>query len=705
MEKLTAQSPETKSADLLAHNIEGLKALFPEAFTEGKVDFAVLRQLLGGTVDEREEKYGLNWHGKRLARQFALTLSTGTLRPCPEESVNSETTRNIMIEGDNLEVLKLLQKSYAGKVQLIYIDPPYNKDADVIYPDDFVDNVRNYQMLTGQIASDGRKLTSASEASGRHLTNWLNMIYPRLKLGRNLLQEDGVILISIDDNEVDNLRLVCDEVFGEENFIVSLFWEKGRKNDAKLFSVGHDYILVYAKSKGRLTETNVRWREAKPGAAEIQQEYLRLKATHGDDTASIQKGIREFYVRLPKAHPSKKLSRYSNVDKRGVWRDDNMSWPGSGGPTYEVLHPKTKKPCKVPDGGWRYSTLTKMQEMIDAGRVQFREDHTEPPIRKTYLVRGQEDDNEPDEAEEDDVSIQVAGSYFYRSALQASSLMLDLFGAKVFDSPKDHEMLARWINYVCGSSKNAIVMDFFAGSGTTGHAVMELNLADGGSRRFILVQLPERLDPEDKDQRIAANFCDQIKKPRTIAEITKERLRRVGRKIHETWEAKQSGSAKEPDLLSQSATAPQNVLPDIGFRVFKLATSNIRAWEPDRENLGKTLADSVEHLKTDRTEADILFELLLKLGLDLAVPMEQKEIAGKAVHSIGAGALLVCLATEITRDQAEPLALGLVAWHNALAPAGESTVVFRDSAFADDVAKTNLTAILQQYGLRNVKSL
>ena len=589
-----------------------------------------------------------------------------------------------MIEGDNLEVLKLLQKSYANKVKLIYIDPPYNTGKDFVYPDDFQDNIKNYLQLTGQVDAKGQKLSTNTEASGRFHTHWLNMIYPRLKVARNLLTEDGVIFVSIDDNEIDDLRLCCAEVFGEENFIAQLIWEKGRKNDAKLFSTGHDYMLVYAKSKAFLTEQKVRWREAKPGAAEIQEEYLRLKSSHGGDIAAIQRELREFYSKLPKGHPSKKHSRYSNVDERGVWRDDNMSWPGGGGPSYDVEHPRTGKPCKVPEGGWRYSTKEKMQEMIDAGRVLFREDHTEPPIRKTYLVRGEEDVDDVEGGDEEDVGIQVAGSYFYRSALQASNLMLDLFGAKVFDSPKDHEVLARWISYLSSTAKNDIVMDFFAGSGTTGHAVMAQNATDGGTRRFILVQLPEPLSPDDKDQKLAAKFCDQIGKPRNIAELTKERLRRSAQKIKEV--------------------APL-FAGDLGFRVFKLASSNIRAWEPNRDDLPKTLEESIDHLKTDRTEQDILFELLLKLGLDLTVPMEHKTIAGKVVNSIGAGTLLACMAEKLATPEVEPLALGIVAWHKTLSPAGDTTIVFRDSAFADDVAKTNLTAILQQHGLENVRSL
>jgi adenine-specific DNA-methyltransferase len=694
MKRLTAEDVETRSPDVVAENVEQLKALFPEALTEGKVDFEVLKQLLGGAVEEGEEKYGLNWHGKRRARQLALTPSTGTLRPCPEESVGWETTQHLMIEGDNLEVLKLLQKSYSGKVKLIYIDPPYNTGKDFVYPDDFRDNIKNYLELTGQTDGEGRKISSNTEASGRFHTDWLNMMYPRLRLARNLLVDDGVILISIDDAEFDNLHSACKEIFGEENFIANLVWEKGRKNDAKLFSVGHEYMLVFAKSLALLRETNTTWRDEKPGAREIWDKYIELRRVHGENNGLIEMHLQAWYAGLPKAHPSKKWSRYKQVDANGPWRDHDISWPGGGGPRYDVLHPKTKKPCRVPEDGWRFSKPEEMQRQIRLGLVEFREDHTEPPFRKAHIrpvpdeVGILEDIDEVDSAEDDngveELATQVRGSYFYKQSQVAVKFLRKLLGAKAFNNPKDHFELARLFKYVTADDSDAIVMDFFAGSGSTGHAVLDLNHADGGSRRFILVQLPERLDPDDKDQKVAANYCDHIHKPRNIAELTKERLRRAGKKVRE-----------ENPLFAG----------DLGFRVFKLASSNIRAWEPNREDLPTTLHDSIEHLKTDRSEQDILFELLLKLGLDLAVPIEQRTIAGKTVHNIGAGTLLVCLAEHIAADEVESLALGIAAWHKELAPSGETTVVFRDSAFADDVAKTNLTAILQQNGLENIRSL
>ena len=278
MKKLDAESPETKSADIVAGNIDALKALFPGG-VHGRPDrLRCAEGLLGEAVDERDEKYGLNWHGKRRARQIALTPSTGTLLPCPEESVDWDTTQNLIIEGDNLEVLKLLQKSYAGEVKFIYIDPPYNRDADVIYPDDFTNSVKNYQMLTGQIDSDGRKLTSASEASGRFHTDWMNMMLPRMRLARSLLSKDGTIFVSIDDAEIAHVRLIMDEVFGPENFIAELVWEGANKNDARQIGVCHEYVVIYAKNREAVARD---WGLNKEGVEPVLKEVARLKKLHG----------------------------------------------------------------------------------------------------------------------------------------------------------------------------------------------------------------------------------------------------------------------------------------------------------------------------------------------------------------------------------------------------------------------------------------
>ncbi|CAN5807167.1 site-specific DNA-methyltransferase [soil metagenome] len=776
MKPLTATDPETKSPDLAADNLAKLRALFPELVTEGKdgvaVNLDVLKQLVGDqTVTDVEEKYGLNWHGKRAARQLALTPSTGTLRPCPEDSVDWDTTQNLMIEGDNLEVLKLLQKSYAGKVKLIYIDPPYNTGKDFVYPDNFQDNIKNYLELTGQTGEGGRKLSSNTEASGRFHTDWLNMMYPRLKLAHTLLRNDGFLVVSIDDSELANLRTLLNEVLGEENFVTVLVFDRNRKNDAKLFSVGHEYMVVYARNKALLTEQNVRLRSKKDGVEEVREEFARLQKTHGDSWAEIARGLREYYATFEDDDPRLPLARYTKVDERGPYRTDgNPSWPGGGGPRYDVSHPVTGKPCKVPSRGWVWATYERMKEEIDKGNIMFGADETTiPGVRMTLF----ESDN------------QVMRSVVFSYAQKASQDFVKIFdGKKVFDNPKSYVDLERLVDYL--SKPGDLVLDFFAGSGTTAHGVMLANQSAEVARRFITVQLPELLDPTNNDQRVASNFCDQLKKPRTIAELTKERLRRAGKKIREEWEGKQKEEEKrragEEGTLTQKAEAKRRrgeegtlnlgisplplvtssplqgtppvssspLPPDTGFRVFKLASSNIRAWEPGRveeekkgggekgtTSLEAALFDSIDHLKTDRTEQDILFELLLKLGLDLTVAMESRGIEGgkeekekrgggekgrlsasssplplvtssplqHSVHSIGAGTLLVCLSPSIPQADVEPLALDLVAWHKELKPAGETTVVFRDSAFADDVAKTNLTAILHQHGLETVRSL
>ena len=642
MQKLTANDPETKSPDLAAANLAALRALFPELVTEGPdgvaVNLDVLKQIVGDqTVTDAEEKYGLNWHGKRRARQLALTPSTGTLRPCPEDSVDWDTTQNLMIEGDNLEVLKLLQKSYAGKVKLIYIDPPYNTGKDFVYPDNFQDNIKNYLELTGQTGEGGKKLSSNTEASGRFHTDWLNMMYPRLKLARNLLREDGAVFISADDGEVANLRAVLDDIFGAENFVAQFVWKARQFTDARAatnVSTDHEYILAYARDAG-----------------------FALRGVGRDET------------------------KFTNPDEdpRGPWMSRSMLGLATRDQRpnlhYEIVEPVTgRKFPPNPSTGWRYSP-DKMQRLIE---------------EKSILFPGKDDGRPREKKFRKDM---MADFIAYRSIIDGvhtangTEEIRTLFGADVFDFPKPTELLRQLVEQVVDTGD--IALDFFAGSGTTAHAVWLQNMSADDLRRWILVQLPEPLDPTNKDQKIAVDFCDSLNKPRTIAELTKERLRRAGKKIRE-----------ENPLFAG----------DLGFRVFNLASSNIRAWEPDREKLAETLEASIEHLKTDRTEQDILFELLLKLGLDLCVPIERKKVEGgmkKAheIHSIGGGSLLVCLSPAIPQADVEPLALGLVEWHKALKPAGETTVVFRDSAFADDVAKTNLTAILHQHGLETVRSL
>jgi adenine-specific DNA-methyltransferase len=637
MKPLTAQDPETHSPDLVEENVEQLKTLFPEVFTEGKLDFEVLKQLLGGTVEEREEKYGLNWHGKRRARQLALTPSTGTLRPCPEDSVDWDTTRNLMIEGDNLEVLKLLQKSYAGKVKLIYIDPPYNTGKDFVYPDDFQDNIKNYLQLTGQVDGNGQKIASNTESSGRFHTDWLNMIYPRLKLGRNLLTEDGLLFFSCDSGELHNAASLLDEIFGEENLIAQLVWKKSYGGGAKTKHVVmlHEYILCYAKNKDSI------------GRIELPPDPKARRYYKYEDEKVELRGPYRLQPLATTSNDERPNLRYAiPLEGEEIWPEKQWQWEKTR--TLAALANNELAITKQ-KGEWsvNYKQYLRDEDGVERGAKPFS---------------------------------LLDGPYTQTGTAQVASLFGD---PKVFAFPKPSELIQQLLQYL-SPDQSFTVLDFFSGSGSTGEAVIAENAGDGGTRRYILVQLPEPLDASNSDQKAAADFCEKLGKRKSIAELTKERLRRASKKVKE-----------DAPMFSG----------DLGFRVFKLASSNIRAWEPNRDDLPATLEESIDHLKSDRTEQDILFELLLKLGLDLTVPMEQKTIAGKAVHSVGTGTLLACMAEKIAVNEVEPLALGIVTWHKALAPAGEPMVVFRDSAFADDVAKTNLTAILQQHGLSNVRSL
>jgi adenine-specific DNA-methyltransferase len=442
MKKLELGDAETTSADVVAENLDGLRALFPDVFVEGKVDFDKLKQLLGGAVDEHEEKYGLNWHGKRRARQLALTPSTGTLRPEPGESVDWDTTQNLMIEGDNLEVLKLLQKSYAGKVKLIYIDPPYNTGKDFVYPDDFRDNIRNYLELTGQVEG-GRKITSNPESSGRFHTDWLNMMYPRLKLARALLREDGVLFVSIDDTELDNLRLICAELFGEENFLVQIIWRKRSTppND-KIVGANHDYILAYAR-----------------------------------DIDAVRLNLRE--------RSEERLASYKNPDNhpKGPWVAGDLQSNVKGGRfvaslNYPITNPKTGEQHYPSDNGnWRFSA-ERMNALLANNEIYFGSSGDGRPKLKRFLADVKEGSTYP--SIWDFVPLNNAGS----------AEMQDLLGkATVFENPKPVGLLRELVKL--GTDADSIILDFFAGSGTTWHAVAAENAQDGGQRRAVCVQLPE----------------------------------------------------------------------------------------------------------------------------------------------------------------------------------------------------------------------
>jgi adenine-specific DNA-methyltransferase len=629
-----AEKMKLTSLDIAEEKREQLKQLLeqllPEAVNQSGIDFDQLKRALGEWIEPGKERFGLQWPGKAECMKIVQQPSVATLKPNRKESVNFDDTENLFIEGDNLEVLKLLQKSYFGKIKMIYIDPPYNTGNEFIYPDKFAETLDTYLEYTGQKDNEGRKFSTNTDSAGRYHSRWLNMMYPRLYLAKNLLCEDGSIFISIDDYEIHNLRALCNEIFGEENFLAQITWEKTRKNDARFFSAGHEYILVYAKNEALLRERNVYWREEKAGADDIFKEYERLHALHGSNFTLIERHLKAFYDELPSEHAAKKHSRYNRVDEKGVWRDDNMSWPGGNGPTYDVLHPKTGKPCKVPPGGWRFSTPEKMQEMIDAGIVVFREDHSEPPIRKTYLVRkaGKNDDSE------ENIGKQVMGTYIYRSALQATKTLKDLFGANVFENPKDHEIIGRLISYT--TKPDDIILDFFAGSATTAHSVVEINRAESSKRKFICVQLPEKIDEKSEAYKLGY---------KTISELSADRIRRVMNKI-------------TADIKGQLDLGDNDAL-DLGFKTLKLDSSNFKVWEgsvEQLESLEKQLSLHVDHIAKSSTSEDILYELLLKAGFSLTTKVEKQKIAGKEVFSIEEGAMLICLEKELTQQVIDAMA-------------------------------------------------
>lgn len=689
MNKLKMHSP-----NLTDENIARLRELFPNCITEAKgddgqlklaVDFDQLRQELSDSIVEGpQERYHLNWPGKREALLTANAPIAKTLRPCRDESVDFDTTKNLFIEGDNLDALKLLQETYLGKVKMIYIDPPYNTGKDFIYKDTFAIEKNEYELETGQRDEAGGRLVSNPDTRGRYHSDWLSMIYPRLLVANRLLNDEGIIFISIDDAEQASLRKICDQVFGEKNFIAQLVWEKGRKNDAKFFSIGHEYMIVYAKDINFLRERGEIWREEKPGARDIWQEYLRLQSIHGEDYPAMEKALTAWYSDLPKTHPAKKWARYKRIDKHGPWRDRDISWPGGDGPKYDVIHPITKLPCAIPEAGWRYASPEEMQRQIKLGLVEFRVDHTEPPFRKAHIRpipdetsddMAEDESSEDEGADEAEFATQVRGSCFYKQSQVAVKYLRGLMGSKVFSNPKDHEELAKLIVYATPRETNSIIMDFFAGSASTAEAVLTANAMNGTSHRYVTVQLPESLEEAKnsaagsakKTVQSAINLLQKSERPHVLSEVSKERIRRAGKKIlegecHEGWNK------------------------DVGFRVLKIDSSNMADvyYTPDQVQHGDLFAQ-IDNLKPDRSAEDLLFQVLLDWGVDLALPIHKQTIQGKTVFFVDENALVACFDTGVNEALVKALAQ-----HQPL------RVVFRDNGFASDAVKINVEQIFKQ---------
>lgn len=504
------QRVQLESAAPSALKLDALRSLFPGVFTDGVIDAKKLSAETGlkvvGSI-EGEEGFGLVWSGKKEAVVATNAPTFASLKPNLSESLLWDSAENVFIEGDNLEVLKLMQKAYNDQVKLIYIDPPYNTGNDFVYNDDFSDPIQHYLKVTGQVDDDGNKMRANTDASGRKSSNWLTMMYPRLQLARNLLSQDGAIFISIDDNEAAHLRELLDDIFGPENFLGQFIWAAGRKNDAKYLSTSHEYILVYARNLSTLNAEVGQWRKKKDGLEEIYAFAAKCIKDAGLELSHSSTELRNWYKKLDESNPSKKHKHYSNIDSRGVYFADNISWPGGGGPNYDVIHPVTGKVTKKPAGGWRF-TEEKMNELISQDRIHFGIDETTIPCIKRYLS---ETDSE------------VPYSVFYQDGRGATKRLTELLGKAYFDFPKDELVLQEIIEFA--SCADGIILDFFAGSGTTGHATLLQNAKDGGNRKFVLVNIPEPTNEK------SLAFKDGLT---TVSEITRMRLKKVIDKFPES---------------------------------------------------------------------------------------------------------------------------------------------------------------------------
>lgn len=653
--------------------MEKLRSVFPQCFVEGKLDIDKLLSLCGEYIDNDFEKYKFEWKGKCDSLRLAQQRSMGTLRPCPEESIEWNTTQNLYIEGDNLEVLKLLQTAYYRKVKMIYIDPPYNTGNDFVYEDDFKDPINRYKEITAQTTK------SNPETMGRYHTNWLNMIYPRLRLAANLLTDDGVIFISIDDNEVHNLRKVCDEVFGEENFVAELIWEKKKKPSFLNMNLGTktEYILCFAKRRENTSAFSV----------DTTEQGKKYPLNNAGNT------IKDLVFK-PKS------VRFNMVDS--IIPPQDMS---EGVIKTELLNQLVIKDGYNENeftlrGEWRYSQqklnkIIKNNESIVISKIPFRPNHIKSggEIKKMHNL----------------LSI---NHYSVGTNEDATMEQIDIFDANYFDYAKPVGLISFLIKAVTYDSPDSIILDFFSGSATTAHAVMQLNADDGGNRKFICVQLPEVCD--EKSEAYKAGYAN-------ICEIGKERIRRAGALIGSREKglgdrgqgvvgrekglgSREKGLGKrdqgvENDLFSltpkSSTLCPETTLTpetlDTGFRVFKLDTSNLKTWDATPiDNIDlftERMNEMIDTIKPDRTELDMVYEVMLKMGVPLTYPVDFVEIGGKRAYSIGSNCeLLVCLQEGLTAEMIEQMATDYL----------PSKIILNEKCFSDDTAMANAHYILKE---------
>lgn len=663
IQKITSDSPEAKSLDITKQNIEQLKQIFPDVFTEGKVDFDALKAALGEVVDDSDERYNFTWSGKAKARQIAQTPSTGTLRPCVEESVNWDETENLFIEGDNLEVLKLLQKSYHKKVKMIYIDPPYNTGKDFVYKDNFNDNVRNYLEQTGQLDNEGNKLSTNSDTSGRYHSNWLNMMYPRLKLARNLLSDEGVIFISLDDNELSNLIQLCNEVFGEDNFIGILSVEnnpKGRKN-SKFISVSNEYCVIYAKNKSLSHFIENIPKKAEDMALDENGRYVHNSGKR------VLVGENNFNNKVVDISSEKNYSVYYSNDSKDIKLIQEKSIDDYDSSLVEKGYKRYFSYRKDELVENTYARA-KFLELFSLGALDIQNDKIyEKNFSSTVRIKSMLT-NKTYEA------IVEGKKTEYKLDLKTTSSgqqMKELFktSESVFPAPKNISFLETLISLFDGD--DFTVLDFFAGSSSTAHACLKYNIEKDKNIKFIMIQLPELCS--EKSVAFKEGF-------RKISELGMRRISLATNSLRDEYGA--------------------NLDIDFGYKVFNLDYTNISLWDADADNLEDVLRQSIESIKLDRSSEDVLYEILLKYGIELTVPVDTEIVNDKKVFVVGAGALIVCLDDEITSEVVE----GIAKLKDELDP--ETTqVVFKDAGFADSNVKTNAIQILKQAGIDDVKSI
>ena len=671
-----AEKLNMATTNIADKNFEVLSKLFPNALTETitgydengnaiierAIDADVLRQEISCKVVEgRDERYQFTWPDKKKSVILANAPISDTLRPCEEESVNFNSTENLYIEGDNLDVLKLLHETYLEKIKMIYIDPPYNTGKDFIYADDYTEGLDSFLISSSQVDNERNRLVQNTDGNGRFHTDWLNMIYPRLHLAKDLLSNEGVIFISIDENEYGSLLKVCSEIFGTANYVGTIILQTATDNNPRQINIEHEYVIVFAKNKS----IQDYWQAPSEKAKLIQIRYMELKEKYCNDIKRIQNELRKWI----KTNESilEGVTHYDNVDEKGVFHDGDIANTVFGGYKYDVIHPITGKVCKIPDKGFRFAEAT-MRSMIANNEIMFGADETTLIKPKKRLENCKD----------------VLRSIIYEDGRISTKKFEQLMARDIFQNPKSDTVIQRLINFIVKDGD--IVLDFFSGSGTTAEAVMNSSIQMKQNIKFIMVQLPEDLDEsiETADSRAkktlknAITFLDEIGKKHTICEIGKERIRRAAIRIKESIDNEE-----------------QLHYLDGGFRVLKLDTSNMKDvyYNPSQMEQ-QTLFASTDNIKEDRTPEDLLFQVMLDLGVLLSSKIEEKVIAGKKVFNVAEGFLIACFDSDITEETVK-----------AVAQEKPYYAVFRDSSIANDSVATNFEQIFATYSPETVRKV